>query len=146
MATDSTVTAGVASRSGHKAIRLGPDGLPWIEGLRCPECGAVLGEVTMACRGCGSRQPLESFRAAQTGTLYSWAVVHRSYPGIAVPFVSAIVDLDGGPTLKGNLRIDPGALQPGMPVRLVFDDAGGARDAKDVPYVGFHFVAAGVLE
>jgi uncharacterized OB-fold protein len=136
------VTASVAPRAGHKAIRVGPDRAAWIEGLRCTECDAVLAEVTMACRGCGSRKPLVAFRAAQTGTLYSWAVIHRSYPGIAVPFISAIVDLDGGPTLKGTLRgVDAAALQVGLPVRLVFDDAGGARDARDVPYVGFHFVA-----
>jgi uncharacterized OB-fold protein len=142
MATNSTGIAGVPPRSGHKSIRVGGDRLAWIEGLRCSACGAVLGEVTMACRSCGSRKPLEPFRAQQTGKLYSWAIIHRSYPGIAVPFVSAIVDLDGGPTLKGTLRVDPGALQAGMPVRLVFDDAGGTRDAKGVPYVGFHFVAS----
>jgi uncharacterized OB-fold protein len=142
MAADSMVTAGVAPKPGHKAIRVGPDGAALIEGLRCPECGAVLAEATMACRACGSRQPMEPFRAAQTGTLYSWAVIHRSYPGIAVPFVSAIVDLDGGPTLKGTLRgVDVDALQVGMSVRLIFDDAGGARDKQDVPYVGFHFIA-----
>jgi uncharacterized OB-fold protein len=139
------VTAGTA-RPGHKAIRVGPDGSAWIEGLRCPDCGAVLAELTLACRSCGSRQKLEPFRAAQTGTLYSWAVIHRSYPGIAVPFVSAIVDLDGGPTLKGTLRgVAADALQVGMPVRLVFDAAGGARDAHGVAYVGFHFIAGDPL-
>jgi uncharacterized OB-fold protein len=143
MGTDSTDITGFAPRSGHKSIRIGLDGQAWIEGLHCSACNAVLGEVTMACRSCGSRKPLEPFRAQQTGKLYSWAIIHRSYPGIAVPFVSAIVDLDGGPTLKGTLRVDPGALQAGMPVRLVFDDAGGTRDAKDVPYIGFHFVASG---
>jgi hypothetical protein len=28
-----------------------------------------------------------------------------------------------------------------MPVRLVFDDAGGARDKDGAAYIGFHFVA-----
>ena len=79
--------------------------------------------------------------AEGTGKLYSWAVIHRSYPGITVPFVSAIVDLDGGMTLKGTLRdVDLEALRPGLAVRVAFDDAGGARDSQGAPYVGFHFV------
>ena len=69
-------------------------------------------------------------------------MVHRSYPGVEVPFVSAIVDLDGGLSFKGTLKgVAPDALKAGMPVRLVFDDAGGAVDADGNPYVGFHFVA-----
>lgn len=147
MATDSMVTALSTPKPGHKAIRVAADGSAWIEGLRCGDCGAVVPELTMACRSCGSRNPLQPFHAAQTGKLYSWAVIHRSYPGIAVPFVSAIVDLDGGLTLKGTLRgVDPNALRVNMPVRLVFDDAGGAHDKQDVPYVGFHFVASGDSE
>jgi uncharacterized OB-fold protein len=71
-------------------------------------------------------------------------VVHRSYPGIAVPFVSAIVDLDGGLSFKGTLKgVHQEDLRSGMPVRLVFDDAGGAHDAEGAPYIGFHFIAEG---
>jgi len=71
-------------------------------------------------------------------------VVSRSYPGIAVPFVSAIVDLDDGLTLKGTLRdVAPHSLRAGMPVRLVIDNAGGATDKDGAPYVGFHFTPLG---
>ena len=98
----------------------------------------------MACRQCGGRESLVPFRAAQTGKIFSWTVVHRSYPGIAVPFVSAIVDLDGGLTLKGTLRdIDPDTVRAAMPVRLVFDNAGGACDNQGALYVGFHFLPEG---
>jgi uncharacterized OB-fold protein len=134
----------VAAKPGTSVIRIGTDGGPWIEGFRCGECGAVVTERTMACRRCASRTPLEAFRATDKGTLHSWSVVHRSYPGIAVPFVSAIIDLDDGLTLKGTLRgVDAAALRPGLQVQLVFDDAGGARDKDGVPYVGFHFAAEG---
>lgn len=133
-----------APRPGHKVIRLGADGSAWIEGFRCPDCGAVALERTMACRGCGGRSPLEAFHAGPRGTVYSWGVIHRSYPGIAVPFISAIVDLDGGLTLKGTLRgIERDALRAGQKVRVEFDNAGGAADKDGTPYVGFHFVAEG---
>ena len=76
------------------------------------------------------------------GKLWTWSVVHRSFPGLKVPFVSAIVDLDGGPTLKGTvIGVDPADLRQGLPVRVVFDDAGGATDKDGAPYIGFHFVA-----
>jgi uncharacterized OB-fold protein len=104
----------------------------------------VFPEITMACRSCGSRTALDPFHAARTGSVFSWAVIHRSYPGIAVPFVSAIVDLDGGMTLKGTMReVLPAAMRVGLPVEVVFDDAGGACDSEGAPYVGFHFEPRG---
>ena len=127
-------------KPGHKAIRLRGDGSAFIEGFRCGACGAVFAEATMACRACASRTAPGAFTAKETGKLYSWSVVHRSYPGVAVPFVSAIVDLDDGLTLKGTLRgVTEADLRAGLPVRLTFDDAGGARDGEGAPYVGFHF-------
>ncbi|HEX7857735.1 MAG TPA: OB-fold domain-containing protein [Sphingobium sp.] len=140
MATDYIVTP----RAGHASIRVDAGGNAWIESYRCVDCSAVLSSRAMACRSCGSRTPMQTFRVAESGMVYSWTVVHRSYPGIAVPFVSAIVDLEGGPTLKGNLRIDdPDTVRQGVRVRLVFDDAGGAHDKDGAPYVGFHFVPEG---
>lgn len=134
----------LAPKPGNKVVRIGQDGAPWVQGFRCGECGAVVPEETMACRACASRTPPQPFRAALQGKLYSWSVVERSYPGVQVPFVSAIIDLHDGLTLKGTLKdVDPAALRSGMPVRLVFDDAGGARDAEGAPYIGFHFVPEG---
>ncbi|MEY4159935.1 MAG: hypothetical protein RLZZ136_556 [Pseudomonadota bacterium] len=131
-------------RSGHKAVRVAADHSAWIEGYRCDDCGAILIDAGMACRRCGNRQPLKPFRAQPQGKVYSWTVVHRSYPGIAVPFVSAIVDLEDGLSLKGTLRdIDPDTVQAGMPVRLIIDNAGGACDKDGNPYVGFHFIDEG---
>ena len=125
-------------------IRVPEQGAPWIEGFRCPDCGAVALERTMACRKCTSRAPQASFTAATQGRLYAWTVVRRSYPGIPVPFVSAIVDLDDGLTVKGTLRdVDPDAVKSGMRVELKFDDANGATDPQGCSYVGFHFIPAG---
>jgi uncharacterized OB-fold protein len=49
--------------------------------------------------------------------------VHRSFPGIEVPYISAIVDLEGGGTVKGNLiniDPDPEKVKMGMPVEVIF--------------------------
>lgn len=136
-----TTEAATLPKPASGTVRVGADGAAWIEGFRCAHCAAAFTERTMACRACARRAPPEPFRAAETGTLHSWSVVRRSYPGVAVPFVSAIVDLDDGLTLKGTLRgVDAAALRQGLPVRLEFDDAGGARDKDGAAYVGFHFV------
>lgn len=132
------------AKPGHKAVRIEADGSAYVEGFRCEVCGAAFPEATMACRACASRTPPAPFRASETGKLFTWSVVSRSYPGVAVPFVSAIVDLDDGLTLKGTLRdVAPDGLKAGMPVRLVIDNAGGATDKDGAPYVGFHFVSKG---
>lgn len=120
---------------------------PNIRGYRCASCNATFTEQTLACRACGTRERPSPFRANETGTLHTWSVVHRSYPGIDVPFVSAIVDLDGGPTLKGTLvEATHDALEKGLRVRLVYDDAGGVTDRNGTPYIGFHFVPAGACQ
>ena len=131
-------------RPATKVVRVGADGQAWIEGFRCAACGAAVSESTLCCRACGSRTQPEPFVSPTEGRLVTWSVVHRSFPGVAVPFVSAIVDLDGGLTLKGTLRgADHAGLSVGLPVTVEFDDAGGAVDGEGTPYVGFHFLPAG---
>ena len=59
-----------------------------------------------------------------------------------MPFISAIVDLEGGGTLKGNLigvEPDPEKISFGMPVEVVFKDALGRKDAEGNDYISFFF-------
>jgi len=127
----------------NSIVQVSETGEPWIRGYRCEECGAVAAAPSMACRRCHSRRAPEPFRASRRGKLHTWTVVERSYPGISVPFLSAIVDLEDGLVLKGTLKCaDAGVLEEGLPIELVFDDAGGARDKEGSSYVGYHFVAA----
>jgi len=101
-------------------------------------------DATLCCRACGSRVAPAAVRLSPRGKLFTWAMVHRSFPGVAVPFVSAIVDFDDGLTVKGTLRTaNPEALRAGMPVAAVFDDAGGATNSDGVAYIGYHFEPVG---
>ena len=60
------------------------------------------------CSKCGARGELSAERLSNEGQLYVFSIVHRSFPGIEVPYISAIVDLEGGGTVKGNLiNIEP---------------------------------------
>jgi uncharacterized OB-fold protein len=123
-------------------LKLPEGGDPYLEGHKCQNCGAVfLGERTV-CSKCGTRGRLEAVKLSNSGTLYVYSIVHRSFPGIQVPYVSAIVDLDGGGTLKGNLinvEPDPEKIKLGMPVEVVYKDALGRKDREGNSYVSYFF-------
>ena len=77
-----------------------------------------------------------------SGKLYSYSIVYRSFPGIDVPYISAIVDLDDGTAIKGNLinvEPDPGNIEFDMPVDVVFADALGRKDADGNSYLSYFF-------
>lgn len=121
-------------------IKLGED--THVEAFRCAACSATMTSEPLGCPSCGSTGTLRAFRVAETGRLHCYSIVHRSFPGVATPFVSAIVDMDDGVTLKGVLRgvaPDPGALSFGLRVRMRFDDALGRRDSAGHPYVSYFF-------
>ena len=118
---------------------------PYLEGQKCGECGAIyLGERN-TCAKCGARDKIEPTRLSNKGKLYVYSIVHRSFPGIEVPYISAIVDLEGGGTIKGNLinvEPDPDKIEFDMPVEVVFDDALGRKDKDGNSYLSYFFQPA----
>jgi hypothetical protein len=122
-------------------LKIPDDGDPYLEGTRCEACGETFLGERQNCAACGARGKMQTVRLADTGKLYNFTVVHRNFPGVPVPFISAIVDLDGGGTVKGNL-IDfppsPEAIKFDMPVRLVFKDA-GRKDKDGAAYLAYFF-------
>ena len=125
-----------------KHLIIPDDGDPYIEGHKCGDCGAMyLGERANRAK-CGARGKIEKTRLSNTGKLYSYTIVHRSFPGIEVPYISAIVDLDGGGTIKGNLidvEPDPEKIEFGMPVDVVYKDALGRKDRDGNSYISYFF-------
>jgi len=84
------------------------------------------------------RRKLES-----TGKVRSFTIVHRTVPGVPAPYVSALVDLDGGGVVKGNLvgvPPDPEHVKLGMPVRMTTFVAGTDDDGTEA--VAFAFEPA----
>jgi uncharacterized OB-fold protein len=123
-------------------LKLPEGGDPYLEGHKCQSCSAIyLGERAV-CSKCGARDKIKAEKLANTGTLDVYSIVHRSFPGIEVPYVSAIVDLDGGGTVKGNLiniDPDPEKIKLGMPVEVVYKDALGRKDREGNSYVSYFF-------
>ena len=120
-----------------------PDaGEPYLEGHRCSNCGATFLGARANCSKCGARDNMGTIRLSNKGELYAYCIVHRSFPGIEVPYVSAIVDLEGGGTVKGNLinvEPDPAKIDFGMSVEVVYDDALGRRDSDGNAYLSYFF-------
>jgi uncharacterized OB-fold protein len=122
-------------------IKTDSAGKPYLEGHKCSACGEVFMETRRGCPKCFAVGTLAPVKLSDKGKLYNWTVVYRNFPGVPVPFVSAIVDLEGGGTLKGNLievEPDPAKLKFDMPVKVVFGDA-GRTDKAGNHYLAYFF-------
>ncbi len=127
-------------------LKIPEKGDPYLEGHECGKCGAIfLGERDV-CSKCGARGELTARKLSNQGELYVYSIVHRSFPGIETPYVSAIVDLEGGGTVKGNLigiDPDPEKIKLGMPVEVVYKDALGRKDKDGNSYLSYFFQPRG---
>ena len=125
-------------------LQVDAEGGPYLAGSRCQGCGETTPGTRTICPACGARSGLEPIRLGSRGRLYSYTVVHRSFPGVNTPFVSAIVSLEGGGTIKGTLlevAPDPAGLHFDMPVDVVFRDS-GQKSADGRPFLAYCFVPA----
>ena len=100
-----------------------PDEKAYLVGYRCPDCDATyLSSHRVGCSKCTYIGDLPEVRLSDHGTLYVYSIVHQSAPGIPVPYVSAIVDLPDGVSVRCNLVDivpDPKKIEFGLPVDMV---------------------------
>jgi uncharacterized OB-fold protein len=126
-------------------LKIPDEGEPHLEGHKCSSCGAIFLGARRACSKCGTVGSFEAVRLANRGELYVYSIIHRSFPGIEVPYVSAIVDLEGGGTVKGNLinvEPTPEKVKLGMPVELIYRIA-PRKDAEGNEYLTYYFQPRG---
>jgi len=120
-----------------------PEGrAPFLQGSQCQRCATVYVGERQVCARCCGRDCMDAVELAERGRLYTYTIVHRSFPGVKTPFVAAIVDLDGGGTLHGTLVDvvpDPAHVPFDLPVRVVYRDT-GQRDEDGVAFVAPFFV------
>ena len=123
-------------------LKLPEDGDPYLEGHKCGDCNSIFLGEREVCSNCTARGKIKPVQLSNKGKLYSYSITFRSFPGIEVPYISAIVDLEGGGTVKGNLidcEPDPDKIEFDMPVEVVFDDALGRKDAEGNSYISYFF-------
>src|SRR6266508_1115098 len=115
------------------------DGPPHIRAEVCTGCGASYFDRRNACAKCGKRA-FESRPLPGEGTVRSFTIVHRASPGVPTPYISAIVDLDGGGMVKANVvnvEPDPDQISFGMPVKLATFVAGTDDDGTEAIAFGY---------
>jgi len=113
---------------------------PYLEGQKCRVCGAIFLGERATCSSCGTTGSCEAIRLSNRGELYVFSIVHRSFPGIETPYVSAIVDLEGGGVVKANVvnvEPEPDNISFGMPVKLATFVAGTDDDGTEAVAFGF---------
>ena len=122
-------------------LKVPKDGEPYLAGSRCSKCGEVAVGTRETCGKCGARTGLQAIKLGTTGKLYNFTVVHRTFPGVPVPFISAIVDVNGGGTLKGNLlgvEPVPEKIKFDMPVNIVIKPV-PQKDKDGNSYLAYFF-------
>ncbi len=118
------------------------EGEPHLVAQACTSCGALFFDRRNACARCGQRD-FERKALATTGTLRSFTIVHRAAPNVPVPYVSSVIELDGGGVVKGNIvhaGADAEKFELGMAVRLTTFPCG--RDEEGTEAVAFGFTPA----
>jgi uncharacterized OB-fold protein len=120
-------------------LKIPESGDPYLEGLKCKSCDAISLKPRLACGRCGGRDTVEPHRLSNKGTLHAFSIIYRAFPGIDVPFVSAVADLEGGGTIKTNLigiDPDPEKITLGMNVDVVYEVA-SRKDTEGNEYLAY---------
>lgn len=125
-------------------LKVPESGDPYLEGFKCSKCQAIALKERMACGKCGGRNSLKPHRLANKGTLHAFSIIYRAFPGIEVPFISAIADLDGGGTIKTNMtgiEADPAKITLGMDIDITYGIA-PRKDAEGNQYMTYYITPA----
>mgnify|MGYP001341657863 CR=1 FL=1 len=92
----------------------------------CPACGHRQFYPRAICTACGGTPELVD--AAGTGTVHTFTVIRQfGGPGFKdeLPYVVAMIELDEGPRMMGNVTdVDPELVRIGDPVQVWFAPAG----------------------
>jgi len=114
------------------------DDPPHLVAHECTHCGARFFDRRNACASCFGID-FRSVDLPTEGTLTSFTIVSFAAPGVPVPFVAGVIDLDGT-SVRGNVvntDPDPDHVKLGMRVRLTTTPIG--TDDDGVEAVGFGF-------
>jgi len=114
-------------------------------GSRCKACGSYFFPPRSVCPNCRRRGELEEYQFKGTGVVETYTVVHGGGAGKKhelsrrLPYVLAIVRLDEGVRVLGELACDPEGVRTGMRVRAAFRRLGEDGE-RGIIYYGTKFV------
>jgi uncharacterized protein len=117
------------------------DPKPHLIAVKCGNCGSVFMDLKrVACSKCGTtKEKFSEVSLSDKGKVYVFSVVHQSFPGIKTPYITAIIDLPDGVSVRANLvDVDPEAAQKepkkifDLPVEMVTHVAAKDREGHEV--------------
>ena len=111
---------------------------PHLVAKECTACGARFFDRRNACASCSGTE-FAPVPLATEGEVRAFTIVAFAAPGVPVPFVASVVDLDGT-SVSGNIvntEPDPEHVSLGMKVRLTTFPIGTDDDGTEA--IGFGF-------
>ena len=119
---------------------LGDD--PHLVAHECVQCGARYFGRHNACASCFGTE-FREVRVGNEGTLRTFTIVSHAAPGIPVPFVAGVIDVDGTSVAGNVVNVEPTPekVTLGMKVRLTTVPIG--TDSEGVEAVGFGYEPVG---
>lgn len=114
------------------------EGDPHLLAHECTSCGARYFDHRSICASCEG-DAFNDVALSTEGELKAFTIVSMAAPGIPVPFVAGLIDLDGT-SVRGNvINCEPDAdhVELGMKVRLATYSLG--EDSAGTEAVGFGF-------
>ncbi len=110
-------------------------------GTHCTTCGAYYFPPRQMCPNCRRDGNIESYQFEGKGEVITYTVIHSAAKGYAnqVPYNLAIIKLDEGPSLTGQVICKPEEIEIGTRVRSVFRKL-GEESEKGMIYYGTKFV------
>jgi uncharacterized protein len=111
---------------------------PHLVANECVACGARFFDRRNACAACFASE-FHKVAVPNDGEVRSFTIVSFAAPGVAVPFVAAVVDCHGTSVRANLVGVDPtpACVKLGMKVRLATYSLG--TDVAGVEAMGFGF-------
>lgn len=110
---------------------------PHLRAHVCTHCGAGYFDRRNACSRCGKTE-FTAKALSNAGRLKAYTQIHRAARSVPVPFISAVVALDGGGVVKANLigaELDD--IAPDLPVTMTTFIAGVDDDGTEAVAFGY---------
>jgi len=115
---------------------------PHLVAKECTACGARYFDRRNACAACG-KTDFTTVELGTSGVLRTFTIVAYAAPGVPVPFVAGVVDLDGTSVRTNviNVPADADHVRTGMNLRLATYVVGADDDGTEA--IGFGFEPVG---
>ena len=112
-------------------------------GTHCPNCDEYYFPPRSICPNCRRAAQMEDHKFKGTGTVVTYTVIYNSTEDFKrqTPYTLAIIQLDEGPRLTGQVIVNPEEAKIGMRVKPVFRILGKEGD-RGIIYYGTKFVPA----